>query len=323
MGTGEVFPVVGKGVNGGVVDAGLDTSSFHVVLEGGTAVSLGKEDGGQMAGRNTRVPGEGQDDFCGEVCPVMGDDFTAALVPSGEFFELLDSQCSPDFVDAVVVAQLDDVVGVSVAGVPIISKGGHAVRAQEFEPGSEFLGMGGEHAAFSRSQVFVGEEGEAADIAPGAKGFALQAGSRTVSGVFDDVEVVLTGEIEDGRHIAGITAVVHDDDGFGARGDAGRNGGRGDGEVVGAGDIGEDNAGAGVEDGVGGGDEGEGGEDDFVPGANAKGNAGEMQGFGGVGDGEAVGAAGQLGEVVFEVGGDFAHGEPFGMEDREDGVVFI
>ncbi len=136
----------------------------------------------------------------------------------------------------------------------------------------------------------------------------MQGGAGTVGGVFDDGEVVLAGDLEDGGHVAGVAGVVHDDDGFGARGDAGCDGGGGDGEVVGAGDVCEYDAGAGVEDGVGGGDEGEGGEDDFISGADAEGDAGEVEGFGGVGDGEAVGGGGELGEVLFELGGDFAHG---------------
>ncbi len=68
----------------------------------------------------------------------MFDDFAAALVVGGEFFELLDAQCGADFVDAVVVSQLDDVVGVGVAGVTVVGEGGHAVGAQEFEFGGEF-----------------------------------------------------------------------------------------------------------------------------------------------------------------------------------------
>ncbi len=63
-----------------------------------------------------------------------------------------------------------------------------------------------------------------------------------MGGVFDDVEVVFLGDFEDGGHVAGVAGVVHDDDGFGARGDAGCDGCGGDGEVVGAGDVGEDHA---------------------------------------------------------------------------------
>ena len=301
VGAWEVFAVVAEGVDGGIVDAGLDAVGFHVVLEGGAAVSLGEEDGRYVSSGDAGVASEGYDDFGGEVGAVMGDDFAAALVVGGEFFELFDAQGGADFVDAVVVSQLNDVVGVGVAGVAVVGEGGHAVGAQEFESGGDFVGVGGEHAAFSRSQVFVGEEGEAADIAPGAEGFAFQGCSRCVGCIFDDGEVVLAGNLEDGGHVTGVAGVVHDDDGFGARGDGCLDGCGGDGEVVGAGDVCEYDAGAGVEDGVGGGDEGERGDDDFIAGADAEGDAGKVEGFGGVGDGEAVGGGGEVGEGLFEV----------------------
>ena len=146
----------------------------------------------------------------------MIDNFPAALVVGRQLLELFDAQGSPDFVDAVVVSQVNDVVGVGMAGVAIIRQGGHAVRAQEFEPGSNLIRIGGEHAAFPGSQVFVGEEGEAADITPGAEGFTLQCRTGTMRCVFDDVEVVLLSDFHNGRHVAGIAGVVHDDDGFGA-----------------------------------------------------------------------------------------------------------
>ncbi len=304
MRAGEALCVVAEGVDRGIVDTGLDAVFFHIVLEGGAVVSCGEEDGGDVGGGDAGVTVEGDGEFGGEVGAIVGDDFTTALVVGGEFFELLYSQCGADFVDAVVVPQVNDVVGVGVPGVAIIRQGGHAVRAQQFEPGSDLIRMGGEHAALSGSQVFVGEEGEAADITPGAEGFALQCRTRTMRCIFDDVQVVLPGNLEDGRHVAGIAGVVHDDDGFGARGDVSADGLRGDGEVVGAGDVGEDHvgagdvgedhAGAGVQDGVGGGDEAQRGDDDFISRPDAESNASQVQRFGGVGDGEAVWGGGHL-----------------------------
>ena len=41
--------------------------------------------------------------------------------------------------------------------------------------------------------------------------------------------------------------------------------------------------------------------DHFIAGADAEGKASEVEGFGGVGDGEAVGRRGELGEGLFEV----------------------
>ena len=55
MGTGEVLAVVAEGVDGGVVDAGLDTVGFHGILEGGAAVSLGEEDGANVGGSDAGV----------------------------------------------------------------------------------------------------------------------------------------------------------------------------------------------------------------------------------------------------------------------------
>jgi len=323
VGTRVLLTVVAEGVDGRVVDAGLDAVFFHIVLEDGAAVSCGKKDWADVGSGDSGMVCEGDGEFRRDVGAIVGNDFAAALVVGGEFFELFDSQCGADFVDAVVVSQLNDVVGVGVAFVAVVGEGGHAVGAQEFEFGGDLSGVGGEHAAFASGKVFIGEEGEAADLTPGAEGFTLQAGSRAMGGVFDDVQVVLLGNLADGGHIAGVAGVVHDDDGFGARGDAGFYGCGGDGEVIGAGDVGEGYTGTSVEDGVGGGDEGEGGDDDFIAGPDAERQAGEMQGFGGVGDGEAMGGACHLGEGLFELGGDFAHGKPFGMEDGEDGGVFV
>ncbi len=68
MGAREVLAVVGEGVDGGVVDAGLDAVGFHVVLEGGAVVSRGEEDGGDVGGGDTGVTSEGDGDLAGRCC---------------------------------------------------------------------------------------------------------------------------------------------------------------------------------------------------------------------------------------------------------------
>jgi len=320
---GEVLAVVAEGVDRRVVDAGLDTGGFHGVLEGGAVGTFRQENGHEVAGRNSGMIGEGDGEPGGKMLAQQSDDLAPALVVGGQFPELLNSQRCPDLVDAIVVSQRDHIVGVGMPGVAIIGQGGHAVRAQQLDFCSNLVGIGRQHPAFSRCQVFIGEEGKAADIPPGAERFALQARPRAVGGILDDVQVVSPRDLEDGGHIAGIAGVVHDDDGFGARGDAGGDGCRGDGEVVGTSDVGEDHTGAGVEDGVGRRDEGERWDDNLVAWANAEGYAGQVQGFGGVGDAEAVRAAGELGEVVLELSGNCTHGEPLRVEDGEDGGVFV
>jgi len=307
MRTGEVLAVVAEGVDGGVVDAGLDAVFFHIILEAATAMSLGEEDGADVAGGDTWMIREGDGEFCGEMCTVVGDNFTAALVVGGEFLELLDAQGGTDFVDAVVVSQLDYVIGVGVPGVTVVGQGGHAMRAQEFEFGSNLVGVGGEHTALARCQVFIREEAEAADLSPGAKRFAIQGRTRAMGSVFDHVQVVLSGDLEDGGHVAGVAGIMHDDDGFGARSDAGCDRSRRDGKVVRAGDVGEDHAGTSVEHGVGGGDEGQGGDDDLVSRSDAECHTGKVEGFGGVGDAQTVGGGGHHREVVFEVACHFTH----------------
>lgn len=269
MRTGEVLAVVAESMDGWIVDAGLDAVFLHKILEGGAAVTLWEEDGADVGGRDAGVIAEGDGELGGEVCAVMGDDFAPALVVGRELFELLDSQSSANFVDAVVVTEVDNIVGVGVASMAIIGEGSHPMRAQKLEFGSEFIRAGGKHATFSGCEVFVGEEGEATYITPGTKGFAFQGRAGTMGSVFDDVEVVLFGDIEYGGHVTGVAAIVHDDDGFGAGGDAGCDGGGGDGEVIRAGDVSEDYLRSGVEDGVGSGDEGEGGDNDLIAGTDA------------------------------------------------------
>ena len=307
MRAGEVLTVVAEGVDGRVVDAGLDAVFLHIILEGGAAVPLGEEDGADVAGGDTWMSCEGDDQFCREVCAVMSDNFTAALVVGGEFLELLDAQGGTDFVDAVVVSQFDDVVGVGVPGMAVVGQGGHAMRAQQFKFGCNLIAVGGEHTALARRQVLIREEAKTANLAPGAERFAIQGRTRAMGGVFDHVQVVLPGNLEDGGHVAGVAGVVHDDDGFGARSDAGCDGRWRDGQVIRAGDVGEDDASTGVEDGIGGGDKAQGGDNDLVSRSDAEGDTGKVEGFGGVGDAQAVGGGGHLSKVLLEVICHFSH----------------
>ena len=78
-----------------------------------------------------------------------------------------------------------------------------------------------------------------------------------------------------------------------------------------------------MQGGVGGGHKGEGGDDDLVAGADAQGQAGQVQAVGGVGDGEGVFAAGEGGKGGLKLGGHLAHGEPAGANHLEDGFFLF
>jgi hypothetical protein len=107
--------------------------------------------------------------------------------------ELDPAEGGADLVDAVVVAQGDDVVGVGVAVVAVPGQGGHAVRAQQAQAFGQVVVGGEQHAAFAGGEVLVGEEARSSRCAPGAQGAAVQPGAGGVGGVFDDGQAVLLG----------------------------------------------------------------------------------------------------------------------------------
>lgn len=129
-------------------------------------------------------------------------------------------------------------------------------------------------AVAEAAEVFGWEERVAAEVAHAAAGLAVVGCADGLSGVFDDVELVLFGESEDGVHVGALAEEVDWDDGFGARGDF----------VFGVFDIevegdragvDEHGSSAGAGDAACGGEEGEGRHEDFIAWADVEGHEGE------------------------------------------------
>jgi hypothetical protein len=162
-----------------------------------------------------------------------------------------------DVTQVVLEAALDHLVvpapalGVAIPGTPA-----HAVQGQHAHPLGQREGGRRDHAALARRHVLVrvkaeadGVAGSCADLAPAI------LGPRGMSRVLDDLQTVLCGQRPDRVHPARQAAVVHGQDGPGARRDHGL-------DVLGieieiVADIGEHRGGAGLQDHVDGGAEGE------------------------------------------------------------------
>ena len=78
-----------------------------------------------------------------------------------------------------------------------------------------------EHAALGGGDVLDGVEAEGRVVAEEADVRALPAGAERDGAVFDDLEPVLLGERQDGRHLARNAGEVHERDGARARRDGG------------------------------------------------------------------------------------------------------
>jgi len=81
-------------------------------------------------------------------------------------------------------------------------------------------------------------------------------GPRGVRRVLHDEQLVPLSGLHDSRHVAGVAAVVHDQDGLGAVRDLPLNFPGQDREIMFAGDVGEYRRGPAVQDSVGSGDKG-------------------------------------------------------------------
>ena len=178
-----------------------------------------------------------------------------------------------------------------------------AVGAQEAGLISECVVLGDEHAAIAETaEVFGWEEGKSTKIADGATGLIFVAGADRLGAVLDDTQTVSAGEGHHAIHVGGLAEEVDGDDGFSLRGyfTGGLCGI--DIEADGAG-IDEHGSSAGTGDTSGGGEEREGGDQYFVPGADAEGHQGEDEGVGAAGDADGMGGAHHGGNFFFE-GGD-------------------
>ncbi len=216
-------------------------------------------------------------------------DGAAAVGFLAEGFEFAQTDCSGDVVHAVVEA--DACVEVLV---------GFAVGAEGADGVCEFLVVGGEHAAFTRAEVFGGVEGVGACVSERADALVFVFCEVCLCGVVDDFEIVLFCECLDRVDVYGDAVEVGDGDRFGVWGDFLF-------DVSGVGLVGvfeaiaEDDLGAGGDEHGDGRDVGPCGGDDFVA-SFKEGAVGELEGCGAVGAGESDLGVGFSGELFFECG---------------------
>lgn len=140
-----------------------------------------------------------------------------------------------------------------------------AVVAEGAELPCEVIVVCDDHAAFAAGrEVFALAEAEAADIADGSGFFALVDAAEALCAVFDNLEVVLLGDLHDRIHVGDDTVEVDNDNRFCAFCDEGLNR-LGVNRVVRR-NVREYGEGACLKRAEAGGDETVGGADDFVAG---------------------------------------------------------
>jgi hypothetical protein len=157
-------------------------------------------------------------------------------------------------VEAVVEAQLDDVVARRVPAVAVPREARHPVRAEEPHPRRERVG-GHDRAALADREVLVREDAEAAGAAERADMAATEKRARRVGRVLEQHEPVALRERPQRLDAARVTSVGHRHDPACAVGHRrlGAIGGQpGRGERL---DVGEDRRSARVADGVDAGDD--------------------------------------------------------------------
>lgn len=123
--------VGGKALDGGIVNGGLNTVLFHEVDEFGAVDILGKEDGHDVVGRcSAIVVAEGHGEKIGqpvEAAKVVRHAGSACGVGFGEFGKLHKAERRSHFVDAVVEARLEHVIGGGAAFHAVKARYGHAM----------------------------------------------------------------------------------------------------------------------------------------------------------------------------------------------------
>ena len=123
--------VGGKALDGGIVDGGLDAIFFHEVDEFGAVDVLGKEDGHDVVGRcSAIVVAEGHGEKIGqavEAPKVVRHPGSARSVGFGELGKLHKAEGCSHFVDAIVEARLEHVVGGGTAFHTVKARHGHAM----------------------------------------------------------------------------------------------------------------------------------------------------------------------------------------------------
>ena len=123
--------VGGKALDGGIVDGGLNTILFHEVDELRTVDVLGKEDGHDVVGRCAAiVVAEGHGEKIGqpvEAAKVVRHPGSARGIGFGEPRKLHKAERCSHFVDAIVEAWLEHVVGGGTAFHAVKARHGHAM----------------------------------------------------------------------------------------------------------------------------------------------------------------------------------------------------
>ena len=107
------------------------------------------------------------------------------------------------------------------------------------------------HSALTSGHIFVPKKAVATHVAPGAKRFAIQAGSHRVSGIFDHRQPTLFGYAHNFGHVAGKAGIMHDHDRLGLFRYSLFDRSRADTKPVFAFNICEYHLGSGVADGIG------------------------------------------------------------------------
>ncbi len=149
-------------------------------------------------------------------------------------------------VDAVVEADVDDVVGGVVAAVAVPGAAGHGVGAQQSHPLRQPVLGGAHHAALADAQLLLGEEAERSQLADRADLAAgvVDAGADRLGAVLDQHQPVLVAKPPQRDHVGRVSAEVHGDHGPRAGSDAPGDVLGVDVEVQGAAYVAEDRLGA-------------------------------------------------------------------------------
>src|SRR5207237_2792067 len=94
-----------------------------------------------------------------------------SLVIGLELTELHEAECRAHLVNTVIKPGGRDVITKAVATVTIPGQTRHPVRAQQLDALSQLVIICGQHAAFARGEIFIGEKAKAANIANAATPF--------------------------------------------------------------------------------------------------------------------------------------------------------
>ncbi|OQB98540.1 MAG: hypothetical protein BWX81_00375 [Spirochaetes bacterium ADurb.Bin110] len=143
-----------------------------------------------------------------------------------ELGELDKAERCAHFVDAVVEAWLEHIVGGCTAFHTVEARHGHAMRAQVLALLVELWIARHDHATFSHREVLVGEETPGRYIAEGTELAALVGATIRMRRILDELEIMPLADIDNRIHITGIARIVHNHHRLRARRDLGLDIGR-------------------------------------------------------------------------------------------------